>query len=93
MHTPGPWHLSPNGRYVRYGNNAPHGANICDTNVFGGPPDEGAANTRLIAAAPVLLEQLQTAIAILESDWEGDQPSQACNEMRAAVAKAKGGKS
>lgn len=51
---------------------------------------EAEANARLIAAAPELLEQLQIAIAILEADWEGDEPSQACNEMRAVVAKAKG---
>jgi hypothetical protein len=50
--TPGPWCLSLSGRYVRY--EGVRGFNVCDLDVFGGPPVEAAGNARLIVAAPAL---------------------------------------
>ena len=51
--TPGPWTSSPTGRYVRHGGQ--HGFNICDLDVFGGPPGEAKANACLIIASLDLL--------------------------------------
>lgn len=84
-HTPGPWHLSPTGKYVRYGT-PPHGPNIADTDVFGGPLAEGVANARLIAAAPDLLESLELLVGAVSAP---DTPCRAgVLEMRLAEARA-----
>ena len=87
-HTPGPWKSiactvrTLDGRQVA----------LCNGYVNGADDNESPfANARLIAAAPELLEQLEIAVAILEQDWEGDEQSEACNAMRAAIAKTKGG--
>jgi hypothetical protein len=47
--------------------------------------DESAANARLIAAAPELLEALRTA---LDASWNGPMPDHARDKARAAIAKA-----
>jgi hypothetical protein len=86
-HTAGPWYLSTTGRYVRY--DGIRGPNICDLEVFGGPPEEGKANANLICAAPDLLAACE---AVLYSPTHGDTPSPEAVEMvRSAVALAKGG--
>ena len=89
-HTPAPWHLSPEGRYVRYerdpdGNRytPPHGPNICDCSVFGGPPEEGGANARLIAAAPELLGVLTRLVRRID---QGERITPDFNVMGAARA-------
>ncbi len=90
-HTPGPWHLSPTGRYVRYG---PDGANICDLEAFGGPREEGEANARLIAGAPELLEAAGKALGLLRNATlfgESLYASPVAELLRAAIAKAEGG--
>jgi len=58
MFTPGPWTLSPSGRYVRYdvATTGNHGPNICDFDVFGGPIGERNANARLVAQSPNLFK-------------------------------------
>lgn len=52
-HTPGPWYSSPNGNYVRA--TGIHGWNIC---MIEDQPPYTEANTKLIAAAPELLQAL-----------------------------------
>jgi hypothetical protein len=49
-------------------------------------PDEDAANARLIAAAPELLEQCKKALAA----WEGTGPAIPLDDVRAAIMKAEG---
>ena len=69
-HTPGPWTLSKNGRYVRYGGK--YGWNICDLDVFGGPLEESQANACLIAAVPDLLESCEELKICLSAKAESE---------------------
>lgn len=41
-------------------------------------------------AATALLEACKTALAVLETDWEGDEPSITGNQLRKAIALAEG---
>jgi hypothetical protein len=97
-HTPGPWTVSPAGTThsarvcAEYG---PHG-DICtlseqDTQCDGGR-DIGVelANARLIAAAPELLDALESITDQLDrvGDHRKDRPF--IDAARAAIAKAKG---
>jgi len=88
-HTPGPWTISAGGHYVRY--QGIHGPNICDTDVFGGPPDEERSNALLIAAAPDLLEALEQ---VLENEpltaLTSQRRREIVNKAEAAIRKAKG---
>jgi hypothetical protein len=64
-HTPGPWHISQSGTYVRKSNGSigdgPKDFNVAEVNFPEDP--EGRANARLIAAAPELLYALQSVLA------------------------------
>lgn len=89
-HSPGPWYLSPTGRYIRYESTS--GFNVCDTDVFGGPPEEGDANKRLLAAAPEMLAACEQAIvALAPRDGTDGRVSMTLVHLREVVAKAKGG--
>lgn len=93
-HTPGPWHLSNlSHRYVRYRlSTDATGYNICDMDVFGGPPDEKEANARLIAAAPELLEALEQICNLerraFREAW--DMLQEVDRLARTAIRKARG---
>ena len=45
---------------------------------------------RLESVNAALLEACETALAVLEADWEGDTPSITGDMLRAAIAKARG---
>jgi hypothetical protein len=47
-------------------------------------------DAQLIAAAPDLLAACKVGLAVLEQDWEGDEPSLVCNQLRIAIARAEG---
>lgn len=82
-HTPGPWDEN-NGRVFR-GNSG----SICiltDQHSFG----EYRANARLIAAAPELLEALQSIIEIGKRNTENPKYDGYYDAARAAIAKATG---
>lgn len=81
-HTPGPWHrnVKPATKYntVWSGRNK-HVARVV---VEGLDPEEVEANIRLIAAAPDLLEALQTLLV------DGRDYTKARDKARAAIVKA-----
>ena len=101
--TPGPWHVKPNsigGPAV-----GPEEAVVADIRTYGGPHVGGqqhpqtAANARLIAAAPDLLEALQEMVAgdaeaIEDAKRLGvpfpDEMLAAYHKARAAIARATG---
>jgi hypothetical protein len=62
-----------------------HSRHICSLSVHG-PPEENAANARLIAAAPDLLAALEVIVKIC------DRNTVEFDSARAAIAKAKGEK-
>lgn len=84
-HTPGPWVIGKHDHDVVMVDTA-SGTAICD--VYG-DSDDRPANAHLIAAAPDLLEALETlyrAVCIADADLRpGEQLA------REAIAKAKGG--
>lgn len=61
-HTPGEWHAGMKPGPIIYG---PKGEQVCDLRGDLLPKDEAQANTRLIAAAPDLLEALSDISAWL----------------------------
>lgn len=79
-------------------------ADVCYTGPHHTPPDEypkscrlvDESNARLIAAAPELLESLETMVSAMvayEGDVDGEAPSEHHRMMsaaRTAIAKAKG---
>jgi len=99
-YTPGPWHWDsdpvkgdPTGR-IRYRVTA-LGKTITQTyySSFEGGPTNAEADTRLIAAAPELLEALRACIGALgpieESEPTADNPAtRALKKAHAAIAKA-----
>jgi|SRR5579864_8501228 len=96
QHTAGPWHLSPNFGYVRkntgHTDDGPKDFNIASIHDFG-EEAEVVANARLIAAAPELLEELETVVAIM--NWEEVPPTEEkfdaiIARAEAAIRKAKG---
>ena len=92
-HTPGPW-LIADASFVYALNDS--GYNRFWTNVTGGDLRKGEstskveteANARLIAAAPDLLDALQSIIEDIDSEFGTDCDY---NKARAAIAKATGG--
>jgi hypothetical protein len=87
QHTPGPWFATP-GNYAVYVKDAygDQGDLVCALSGYGSNYRLRAANARLIAAAPDLLEACQRALAEAVAD---DQDEWFAN-MRAAIAKATG---
>lgn len=91
-HTPGPWHAGKSAGYETHGqmliNPEADGRTIAV--VY-----NGAANARLIAAAPELLEALQRAESALahfiSKEYAPHRPwTDTLDHARAAIAKAKG---
>lgn len=62
-HTPGPWHVHPNGCFIIGGSNpiASVGMDCLPSEIMP-PSDEDAANARLIAAAPEMLQVLKEVL-------------------------------
>lgn len=90
--TPGPWHVKPNsigGPAV-----GPEEAVVADIRTYGGPHVGGqqhpqtAANARLIAAAPELLEALHEMVDLVGMAIPFDGPQQ--RKARKAIARATG---
>jgi hypothetical protein len=96
-HTPGPWYIDP--IKVHANGNRRIMAEQCTPVAV--VPEHLAADARLIAAAPDLLEALKEATTALEWRWERianrAEPvhetsiQEAYNKARAAIAKATGG--
>lgn len=93
-HTPGPW-VAQIDKHIKRGRKPlPRmalvmvgGGQAIDCTYSGVDFEESAANARLIAAAPEMLEALKAALGFLEDEGVlGDLP----DEMRAAIAKAEG---
>lgn len=86
-HTPGSWHVGEGNPTIVYD---AAGWAVGNAHVFHGrhAPGEAEANALVMAAAPDLLEALESAIAYAE---DGTSLSdRELNEMRAAVRKARG---
>lgn len=86
-HTPGPWYTAATSTIGHAYVVDSEGFTICD------PSPMGAANARLIAAAPDLLAALQMVARI----WSHDQTANAAPDsplaiVRAAITKATGDK-
>lgn len=90
-HTPGPWRVDPHHRFdVQTEDGRLEISTTHEGVLVGGiKPDrlEQAANARLIAAAPDLLEALE---AVSNGYCCGHDLSLAINEVQAAIAKATG---
>ena len=93
QHTPGPWTAEP----YRVGDSAYKIVYDADghwlAEVFDVPnaPDTAAADARLIAAAPELLEALRNLVGLAEMRGSLHEYRAALDEARAAIAKATGG--
>ena len=88
QHTPGPWHIGGKPQSpIIFGSD---GFAVADATVFHGTFKEGQteANANLIAAAPDLLEALETASWLLADISPDGLVKQ---KVDAAIAKAKGG--
>lgn len=103
-HTPGPWNAvkweyptRETGRKVEHVVVSPallvatlnHGDEGDDVVDFVQTYEEGAANARLIAAAPDLLAALEACASRWDKDDEEDAPGLG-EQIRAAIAKARG---
>lgn len=98
-HTPGPWMVTDSGGDVNvmdgcsigiddaFGQDG--GRDYCLATVVNGDPDELRANAELVAAAPELLDALEEMMEYLPCNQLGGVTHRA----RAAIAKAKGGRS
>lgn len=90
--TPGPWRLDKYGNVV-HGQADGFGINksvrVSGVAIPGQTTAEYEANTRLLAAAPELLEALRGLIALYEHD-EGCRQIQEYKRAKAAMAKALG---
>ena len=91
-HTPGPWQACDVGDYSDYdGRCRVILGNDLRIAVVLGDHDESAANARLIAAAPDLLEELEDMVSLVEYLMNDSYDSKETAEARAAIARAKGG--
>lgn len=93
-HTPGPWKVEVLGHTLRVVDSYGWEEHSNDLAVIGDCSNPTLqANTRLIAAAPDLLEALEMALNAIESSGieskRGDA-TVACRMSRTAIAKAKG---
>lgn len=91
-HTPRPWEACDVGDYSDYdGRCRVILGNDLRIAVVLGDHDESAANARLIAAAPDLLEALERCLNFIENTESEIGETLPCGEYaRAAIAKAKG---
>jgi hypothetical protein len=92
-HTPGPWHWSDDGEGNKWGSRGLEPAVISGT--VEALVSVDAADARLIAASPDLLEALIMALPYVETALEdqGYKPGavdRMCSNIRAAIAKATG---
>jgi len=96
-HTPGPWRICKYlGRLDIRTDLPDHKLSICDIDThdnYGpiGDPEEDAANARLIAAAPDMLDAIRHTVT--GYDVTGGLTNLAITKLRAAIAKAEGSKS
>ena len=93
-HTPGPWIIVENVGEIAIdspieSNNGDESIEVCVVSHQDDDP-RIAANARLIAAAPDLLDELKSALRIFERDQVKASPAQYAR-IRAAIAKAEGG--
>lgn len=95
-HTPGPWRVSTSNRYAvndfGRGIATTHGTDDANYSEFFPSTEEAAANARLIAAAPELLEALngfEPVDVVNFARWM-ERYQVAMNNARAAIAKATG---
>ena len=96
-HTPGPWYIDP----IKADANGNRRIMAEQCTPVAVVPEHLAADARLIAAAPDLLEALKEATSALEWRWERvanraapvheTAIQEAYNQARAAIAKATGG--
>jgi hypothetical protein len=86
QHTPGPWRVKSERWVVATRGEHEGEILIAPTYWMEVAPDEAAANARLIAAAPDLLDCCTKALAA----WTGDGPAIDLDTLRAAIAKATG---
>ena len=88
-HTPGPWRISPAGGLIQPANGSPLN---CICRGFGRdeePFPNWEANSRLIAAAPELLDALQGALPVVKH-FVKNHDFMLIEQMEAAIAKATG---
>lgn len=87
-HTPGPWRSEQHGGKMEIWNQNTHIATINTLHVAG--PVDDAANARLIAAAPELLEHIRLLVEnnVLKNDCVGRQFLNTCKEL---ITEATGG--
>lgn len=84
-HTPGPWEYDEHTKTIR---SMPSNYWLASMNSWDGVPDH-AANARLIAAAPRLLEATQIASQILKDPLVGSKVL-ALDVLQAAITQATG---
>lgn len=96
-HTAGPWGFSAllsgseNHRGFRLYSRAKNGYGIGTLFPIDSDGDEGEANSRLIASAPLLLEALRDVIGwIPMGGWHTEGPAESLKRARAAIAAATG---
>lgn len=94
-HTPGPWFVNPLGLTAHQLAVGTDETFVANCGVGDGSPNEKAANARLIAAAPDLLEAFQRIAAIADKEPSNLHEAQvlrysswAFDIARAAIAKA-----
>lgn len=88
-HTPGPWHTDPAKSFYVFA----HGSLAEQSGVNNGPFVCNAstqANSRLIAAAPELLQALLHVMPHVGTNYSGKQRYDILEPARAAIAKARG---
>ena len=101
QHTPGPWELGSKSRDTEFLDDEWE-ISICGANEIDCPliamvsnlslsDDEADANACLIAAAPELLEALQSLVDMDVAYQRGPKVAEAVESARAAIAKATGG--
>lgn len=89
-HTPGPWSVAETRHKYDTVIRGPKGEPIALALIAGYTKQEGAANARLIAAAPDLLRYLKEARRTLEM-WKDVAPAVSlCADIDAAIARATG---
>lgn len=88
-HTPAPWHGV--GGEIRATHPNQNGLHVAT--VWSHGDRQTAANERLIAAAPDLLEAARLAVSLMEQFFQTRQGAATVKMLRQAIAKAEGGAS